>query len=200
MHGRYILALAAALAGASGGIPTAIDGTTEAGLGMALRWTARASLVFFLLAFTASSVNRLWPGGLGKWLLRNRRELGLSFALLHFTHAGFIAARVIVHSDNFWGSRSVASLVPGTFAYLLLLAMTITSFARPRKWLGRARWNVLHKVGVYALWLIFTLAYAKGVSDEPAKAAGVAFLIAGLLLRGAARRARTSRSKDALLT
>ena len=42
--------------------------------------TGRSSLILFAIAFTASSVESLWPSSLSRWSLRNRRWIGLSFA------------------------------------------------------------------------------------------------------------------------
>lgn len=58
----------------------------------AIRFTARTSLVLFLLAFTASALHRFWLCGVTVWLRRNRRYLGLSFAGSHLVHAVAILA------------------------------------------------------------------------------------------------------------
>jgi DMSO/TMAO reductase YedYZ heme-binding membrane subunit len=197
MEGRRIVAFAAVLSAISAAVSMGVYGASEQGLGVALRVTARIGLAFFALAFVASSVNRLWRSRPGKWLLRNRRHLGVSFAVVHFTHAGFIIARALVHSDNFWSARSAGSLVPGTTAYLFLVAMTITSFDGPTKWLGRTRWKVLHKVGMYVLWAIYVGAYAKSITDKPASAIGIAVLGVALLLRFSARLAIVQKRRRA---
>src|SRR5437867_6975059 len=56
-------------------------GTGEAGLRAAIRATARTSVVLFCVAFSASALRRLWPGTASAWLLANRRQLGVSFAV-----------------------------------------------------------------------------------------------------------------------
>ena len=58
-------------------------------LGYALRVTAWISAVFFLLAYIARPLARCgWTG----WLVQNRRYLGLSVALSHTVHFGYIVA------------------------------------------------------------------------------------------------------------
>jgi hypothetical protein len=57
-----------------------------AGIRMVIRWTARTSLLLFLLTFTASAAWRRWPGPWTRWQLANRRYLGLSFAFSHGVH------------------------------------------------------------------------------------------------------------------
>src|SRR5262245_18830959 len=66
-------------------------GTGSEGLAVGMRLTARVGVVIFLLAFAASSLRRLWRSPLTAWLLSNRRYIGVSFAVVHFTHLGAIA-------------------------------------------------------------------------------------------------------------
>ena len=61
------------------------------GVRMVIRFTARTSLVFFCLAFSAAALARMWPNGWTRWLRRNRRYLGVSFAASHAIHAVAIA-------------------------------------------------------------------------------------------------------------
>jgi methionine sulfoxide reductase heme-binding subunit len=65
----------------------ATTGVDEEGVRAIIRLTARTSVALFLLAFTASAAFRLWGGRLPRWLLVNRRYLGLSFAVSHFAPA-----------------------------------------------------------------------------------------------------------------
>src|ERR1044071_8755457 len=59
------------------------------GFSAATRLTARHSFFWFVTAWTASSLARLWPGGWRAVLLMNRRGIGLGFAAAHLIHAGF---------------------------------------------------------------------------------------------------------------
>src|SRR5262245_41716932 len=71
------------------GICAAIMTTPDAGIDQiraVIRGTAFTSSLPFLAAFTASSVQRLWPSPAGRWLMTNRRYLGLSVAASHLWH------------------------------------------------------------------------------------------------------------------
>src|SRR5262245_15492669 len=63
-----------------------IEGAGEDGLRTVIRATARTSVVLFVAAFTASSLRALWPVPVTRWLLTNRRYIGVSFAVSHFLH------------------------------------------------------------------------------------------------------------------
>lgn len=126
----------------------------EAGLASATRLTARVGFLFFFLVFT-SSVWFTWRATpLTRWLMRRRRHMGLSFALVHFVHLGALSALSGVRGEV----PDPVTLIGGGFAYLLLTLMVLTSnrFARLR--LGRG-WRVLHLSGCWYLWLIFTNSY-----------------------------------------
>src|SRR3984885_9308534 len=57
------------------------------GVRMVIRFTARTSLLFFCLAFSAAALARLWPNAWTRWQRRNRRFLGVTFAASHAIHA-----------------------------------------------------------------------------------------------------------------
>jgi DMSO/TMAO reductase YedYZ heme-binding membrane subunit len=166
----------------------AVQGTDDGGVRVALHWTARTSLILFVAAFVASSVNRLWRGGaVGKWLLRNRRGLGVSFAVSHVIHLGLIATRMTAHADDFWETRTVASMIPGMTAYAFTALLALTSFDGAVRWLGRKRWKALHKTGVYVIAAVFLGAYLGQAKSHPGYYAAVGLLAGALLLRLVAR-------------
>jgi DMSO/TMAO reductase YedYZ heme-binding membrane subunit len=131
----------------------ASGGTEESGVRLAVRVSARASFALFLLAYLARPTRRLWPGPFTGWMLRNRRYLGVSFAVAHGLHGLDIALLGLLLGDGF--EIEPATLYGGGLAYLLLAAMTLTSFDRSARWLGPRRWKLLHRAGIHYLWIIF---------------------------------------------
>src|SRR5580693_7598894 len=57
------------------------------GIRMVIRFTARTSLFFFCLAFSAVAIAHLMPNPWTRWQCRNRRYLGVTFAASHALHA-----------------------------------------------------------------------------------------------------------------
>ena len=159
-----------------------------------LRATARTSVALFLCAFAASSLRRLWPNRATGWLLRNRRYVGVSFAVSHFVHLGLIASLAHFTPERFTGNP--AGLIPGFTAYLFIAAMTATSFDRTTRWLGKVWWRRLHLAGSWWIWAVFTGNYASKVASGPGYAiaalacAAVAALRITAWLRARARRRR----------
>jgi DMSO/TMAO reductase YedYZ heme-binding membrane subunit len=195
-RGVALVAVAGILAAALTAAQLAHHGVELAGFRAALRATARLSLVLFLLAFVASSINKLkLPGG--KLLLRYRKYLGNAFAASHFVHLATIFALIATHTAAFRAERTIGSLVPGMITYALIAAMVVTSFPRPAAALGRRRWLVLHKIGMYAIFAVFTVTSLDGFKSEPLYAFPLAALLVALALRAGAAsmrwRARRSR-------
>jgi sulfoxide reductase heme-binding subunit YedZ len=169
------------------GTGVAVIGPGEAAARFALRATARTSVLLFLAAFTASSLHRRWPGPVTRWLVLNRRYLGVSFAVSHAVHALAIASLVRTSPDF---TVNPVTAVAGGFGYVVLAAMTATSFDRTAAWLGPRRWSRLHTFGVYYLWLVFFATYAPQAVAVPAHAPFTLLLLAALGLRLWARRPR----------
>ena len=154
--GRLIL-LAAALLVAMSALILGIEGTGEPGLRMWIRATARTSLALFGAAFVASSLRSLWPTPITGWLLRQRRYVGLSFA---FSHALHLVAILWLRSQLGPAFEiDLVTIVFGGGAYVMIALLASTSNDRAVAWLGRSRWRMLHKVGVYWIWIIFANSY-----------------------------------------
>src|SRR5262245_52580834 len=141
----------------------ALAGGGEAGLRAAIRLSAKTSLALFTTAFIASSLRALWPTDLTRWLLANRRYIGVSFAASHAIHLAAILALLRVAPDFQIGGATVFG---GGLAYVFLAAMTATSFDRSAAWLGPRRWRLLHKSGMYYCWVIFFISYLPRVLVE----------------------------------
>jgi len=113
--------------------------------------TAHMAFLLFILAFTASSIQRLRPGRYGKWAMVNRRYIGLNFALVHFVHAGLVLSNLALTP----ASRPLPVLAVGGGAYVMLLLMTLTSNNASVRKLGAKNWKRLHRVGSYYLLALF---------------------------------------------
>ena len=133
------------------------------GMRVAIRATARTSLVLFVMAFTASALAELLPSAATRWQRRNRRYLGISFAVSHFIHLGVILALASVDRVLFWQLTNISTIVLAGSAYLFIAAMAATSVDRTAAWLGPRKWRLLHLVGGWYIWISFAIAVGKRV-------------------------------------
>ena len=187
-RGLWLVGAAALVAIAISAVSIVGAGVSDDGLRGAIRATARESLLLFLVTFVASSVNALSRSRGGKWMLRNRKFLGNAFAASHTTHGGLVVGLVALDPARFLEHTSAAGLYGGLFGYVVLTAMVITSFDGPTRRLGRRRWRVLHKGGMYVFFGIFFVTYLPvALTGSLVGIAAVLGLLGALGLRIAAR-------------
>jgi DMSO/TMAO reductase YedYZ heme-binding membrane subunit len=168
------------------------------GARMVVRFTARTSLLFFCLAFGAAALARLWPNGWTRWLRRNRRQLGVTFATSHALHAIAIVAFADMDPAGFATATSPASFVFGGIGYAIIIAMTATSFDRTAAAIGPRAWRILHLAGGYYLWAQFMISFGKRIPAMPLYSLFLIPLFAVLALRLIAMaQARTGRPVQA---
>jgi sulfoxide reductase heme-binding subunit YedZ len=153
----WVLALAVSTATLLGLSHT--DFHSDRGMTSIVHRSVRCALPLFVLAFTASSLAILWPSALTRWMLANRRYIGLAFAFAMALHFGFVAYFIW----SFGNPLNVRATLMDVFGFIFLLALTLTSFRWGARYLSRANWRRLHKTGVYAIWLVATLIYFHGV-------------------------------------
>jgi sulfoxide reductase heme-binding subunit YedZ len=137
------------------------------GVRMVVRFTARTSLLFFCLAFSASALARLWPNAWTRWQRRNRRYLGVTFAASHALHAAALVAFAMMDPAGFAGATNLASYVFGSLGYAVIIAMTATSFDPTAAAIGPRAWRILHLAGGYYLWAQFMVSFGKRVPEMP---------------------------------
>lgn len=188
MNGWKLTGLATLLLIAAFGSIVSAYGTDEHGLRVLVRATARISFLVFLPVYVASSVRRLWPNDFTRWLLRNRRHLGVSFFVAHMLHLDAILMLSVLLGDAFvWEPVSV---VFGGLAYVLVTAMALTSSKRAVAWLGPKRWARLHRFGIHYVAFIWLFQWLGLAFASPGYALLLALLLAAFGVRLAAWRAR----------
>lgn len=157
-------------------------GIGEPGIRQVVRTSAQTSLLLFSTAFAASSLYQVHRSSLTRWLLANRRYIGVSFGLSHFAHLAALIALAVI-SQPFVDNLNAVTIVGGGLGYAFLTAMVATSFDRTAAALGTRWWGLLHKVGAYYLWFLFFQSYLPRMFTSVAYTPAVALLVAVLGLR-----------------
>ena len=124
------------------------------GVSSMIQLSVRCAVPWLYIAFAASSIQVLFPGPFSRWLLRNRKYIGMCFAAAMAWQGLFILWMVIGHTDYYVNEVYVLrDAIEGVGGYAFLLAMTVTSFPKGRRLLMNARqWRMLHLSGIYFLW------------------------------------------------
>jgi len=186
LAGPRVLLLVAVLEALMVGAILASPHAGEPDLRAAVRLTAAVSLVCFLLAFTAAPLARRWPGPGTRWLVANRRWLGLSFAASHAAH-GVLLWRLATTTPGFTASVPLATKVAGALGFVIIAALAATSNDAAVRALGPRRWTALHTVGIHYLWIVFAATYAPQAAHSPFHAVLTVTLLAALALRWTSR-------------
>jgi sulfoxide reductase heme-binding subunit YedZ len=179
---------------AMSGLVLAAAGTGEAGVRMLIRATARSSALLFLAAFLARPLRQLWRSEASAFLLRNRRYFGVSMALSHALHG----AAIVWLLAGFPGAyeANALTLAFGGLGFVFVAALAATSSDAAVAALGRARWTLLHRTGVWYLWFIFWFTFPPQQGWDALHVVAVAAFTAAPLVRAAAW-ARTRRKVQA---
>jgi len=131
-----------------------LDLSTAEAISSMIQLAVRCAVPWLFLAFAASSLQAVFPGPFGRWLLRNRKNIGLCFAASMAWQLLFILWLVGIHTDYYVSEVYVLSdVVEGVVGYALLIAMVLTSFKFGRSRLTPKQWKLLHKTGIYWLWI-----------------------------------------------
>ena len=139
---------------------TAVDLSSSLGVSSMIQFSVRLAVPWLFIAFCASSLVAIFPGEFSRWVLRNRRTFGLCFATGMAWQLFFIVWLVVGHFDYYmeeaYDYLSLLEQVPG---YVLLIAMTITSFGFGRSKLSPKQWKILHTGGIYFIWFVVWTTY-----------------------------------------
>ena len=163
------------------------NGTGPAGLQAVVLATAKTSCLLFLSTFLASSVRSLYRNRASRWLLHNRRYLGVSFATSHGLHLVSLIVLGSIFPDRFYRELHPLLPVAGGIGYLFIAAMAATSFDRSAAWLGPRRWKLLHKTGGYYILSVFALDFVEMALVDPFYLPFALAIVAVLGLRVAGR-------------
>ena len=129
------------------------DFSSPEDLSAMIQYSVRWAVPFIFLIIAISALYRLFPGRLTRWLLRNRRYLGLCFAVAMAWQGVFIFIVSSSHSAHYYGEiYLLRDELEGSSGYLLLAAMTATSFGIFRRHVTKEQWRFLHLSGVIFLW------------------------------------------------
>ena len=118
-------------------------------IGFSVRW----AVPFIYLVVAASAAPVLFPGSLSMWLLRNRKYIGMCFAVAMAWQGLFIFMMSSFFRDYYFEEVFyLRDELEGSTGYIFLTAMVVTSFRFGRKHLSPMQWKLLHRSGVYFLW------------------------------------------------
>lgn len=136
-----------------------LDSNSKETYSFLIQTTARLSFVLFMSAFIASSLFYYVKNSFTRWLVTNRRYIGVSFAISHYLHLGALLLMTLHIDFNVFEDRGLFRTSFGAIAYIFITVMTFTSFDSTRNVFGAKNWKRIHTFGGYLLWIIFAKSY-----------------------------------------
>jgi DMSO/TMAO reductase YedYZ heme-binding membrane subunit len=129
------------------------DISTGPGVSKMIQFSVRFAVPFIFLVVAISSVQVLFPGPLPMWMLRNRKYIGLCFAVAMAWQGFFIFMMSNFHRAYYYENvYLLRDELEGTIGYIFLPAMVVTSFNFGRKHFNATQWKLIHKSSLYFLW------------------------------------------------
>jgi DMSO/TMAO reductase YedYZ heme-binding membrane subunit len=130
-----------------------VDLSTGAGVSAMIGFSVRFAVPIIFLVVAISSLQALFPGPIPMWLLRNRKYIGLCFAVAMAWQGLFISMMSLFFRDYYFNDiYLLRDELEGSVGYIFLTAMVLTSFDFGRKRLTPRQWRLLHKSGLYFLF------------------------------------------------
>ncbi len=155
---------------------------SEAAMRSRVRIASRTAFFFFILPFWAGPLWKVWKHDFSKFLMQNRRYLGIAAAFSQTVFIGLVAwtySNIPRPLDEILALREMIIGYSGMVTYWVL---AFTSNDTSAKFLGK-NWKILHMVGLYYLWYIYINSYAPGLHRVPEHILPLAFLVGGFALR-----------------
>ena len=145
-----------------------VDLSTGPGVSSMIGFSVRWAVPFIFIIVATSSIQALFPGPFSNWLLRNRKYIGLCFAVAMAWQGLFISMMSLFFRDYYFGEiYLLRDELEGTVGYIFLTAMVATSFPFGRKHLSQKQWKLIHKSSLYFLWAYAFSVYWWNLSYYP---------------------------------
>ena len=128
------------------------DMSTAHGISEMISFAVRWAVPFIFLVVAISSLQILFPGPFPMWLLRNRKYIGMCFAVAMAWQGSFIFIMSNFFREYYFTNYVLRDELEGSIGYIFLSAMVVTSFRFGRKHLNQKQWKLLHKSSIYFIW------------------------------------------------
>ena len=129
------------------------DSITGEEISEMISFSVRWAVPFIYLVIAISSLQILFPNTFTRWLMVNRKYIGLIFAVAMAWQGLFIFIMSYFYHDYYFSEvYYFRDEIEGSIGYIFLMAMVLTSFKFGSKMVSPSQWRIIHKTGVYFLW------------------------------------------------
>jgi DMSO/TMAO reductase YedYZ heme-binding membrane subunit len=157
----------------------AVAGVSDDSVRLTLRFSARIAFLVLLVIFVARPIRQMFATPATAKLLKHRRLLGIAFSGIHTAHLGLIFYRARMIPDF---NLNISESLLGGLTYVVIYLMFLTSFDATARALGSRNWRVLHKVGLYWVFVAFVPTLLPESRDQLAGANGLIILLTAVAI------------------
>ncbi|MFT4614079.1 MAG: DMSO/TMAO reductase YedYZ heme-binding membrane subunit [Bacteroidia bacterium] len=130
-----------------------LDMYTASAVSEMIGYSVRLAIPFIYIVVAASSLQTLYPSVFSRWLLRNRKYVGLCFAVAMAWQGLYIFIISTFFREYYFEKIYVLrDEIEGTVGYIFLSLMVLTSFQVTRKKITQKQWKLIQQGGIYILW------------------------------------------------
>ncbi|MFT5710344.1 MAG: DMSO/TMAO reductase YedYZ heme-binding membrane subunit [Halioglobus sp.] len=130
-----------------------LDMSTGPAISEMIGYSVRLAIPFIYIVVAASSLQILYPSVFSKWLLRNRKYVGLCFAVAMAWQGLYIFIISTFFREYYFENIYVLrDEIEGSVGYIFLACMILTSFQVTRKKITQKQWKLIQQGGIYILW------------------------------------------------
>ncbi|EED35032.1 conserved hypothetical protein [Luminiphilus syltensis NOR5-1B] len=131
----------------------ALDMANPESVSHMIQFSVRFAVPFIFIVVASTALPVLFPSTASRWCLRNRRYIGLIFAVAMAWQGAFIFWVSTTHATYYYSDiYFLRDELEGSSGYIFLVAMVLTSFDFGRRRITPNQWKVLHRSGIYFLW------------------------------------------------
>jgi DMSO/TMAO reductase YedYZ heme-binding membrane subunit len=130
-----------------------LDMSTGPAVSEMIGYSVRLAIPFIYIVVATSSLQILYPSVFSRWLLRNRKYVGLCFAVAMAWQGLYIFIISTFFREYYFENIYVLrDELEGTVGYIFLTFMILTSFQITRKKITQKQWKLIQQGGIYILW------------------------------------------------
>ena len=132
-----------------------IGGFSEHSLNQMLTITLRFSFLYFIVAFAASSIVFFYKSKFSRWLIRNRRYIGIAFGIAFSMHFLGIGMKAWLYPDPFVDGLHYHRVLRGGTMLGTVLLLTMTSSDYVVRRVSPILWKSVHVMGSFYIFYRF---------------------------------------------
>ena len=134
-------------------VPIIVTGNSEPALRWAIARSVDMAIPCFIAAFSARPLLKFWPNRFTRWLMRNRRYLGIGWGIGFLLHGALLLLLARTYPEPFLSGTTPEAINHGILAFSVTALMLMTSNNWSVRTLGSKLWSFIHTLGGYFLLL-----------------------------------------------